>query len=56
MYVFDRYITLQFLLVLIQNNKSSDNTRNPATKSEKENDSERAAALIHHCEGWKYDS
>lgn len=56
MYVFDRYITLLFLLILIQDNEGADNAGNPATECEEENDSERAAALIHHCEGWKYDS
>ena len=56
MYVFDRYISLQFLLILVQYNEGTDDARYPSAEGEEENDSEWAAALIHHCEGWKYDS
>ena len=36
MYVFDRYITLQFLLILIQDNEGAYNAGNPATEGEQE--------------------
>ena len=40
MYVFDRYITLLFLLILIQDNEGAYNAGNPSTECEEENDSE----------------
>ena len=40
MYVFDSYITLLFLLILIQDNEGAYNARYPSAECEEENDSE----------------